>query len=144
MSAEEQLYAAVEAELIALRADNATLRDHGQFLLERLDDFERGAIGECFDDRLRDWEGHVAPALARLRAALAGHEQAVTGSKEEIEPGRWVDVDPAVVAAEQMDDFIRAVLAGNNPRSDEPYKTVGRHIRGMHRQILAFSRKGEG
>lgn len=26
----------------------------------------------------------------------------MTGPKEEIEPGRWVDVDPAYIAAEQM------------------------------------------
>lgn len=35
------------------------------------------------------------------------------------------DTDPADV----MDDFIRAVLAGNNPRSDEPFRTVAKWIR---------------
>lgn len=30
---------------------------------------------------------------------------------------------------DEMDDFIRAVLADNNPRSDEPYATVAKWIR---------------
>lgn len=34
-------------------------------------------------------------------------------------------------SAAAMDDFIRAVRAGNMPRTDEPYATVARHIRAM-------------
>jgi hypothetical protein len=34
-------------------------------------------------------------------------------------------------SADAMDDFIRAVRAGNMPRTDEPYATVARHIRAM-------------
>lgn len=32
-------------------------------------------------------------------------------------------------SAAAMDDFIRAVRAGNMPRTDEPYATVALHIR---------------
>lgn len=36
--------------------------------------------------------------------------------------------DDAITEADAMDDFIRAVRAGNMPRTDEPYATVARHI----------------
>lgn len=34
---------------------------------------------------------------------------------------------------DEMDDFIRAVLADNNPRSDEPYATVAKWIRHLNK-----------
>lgn len=39
----------------------------GQFLLDRLDDFEREIQSE---ELAREWAGHVAPALSRFRAAI--------------------------------------------------------------------------
>lgn len=39
--------------------------------------------------------------------------------------------DIAIGNAKAMDDFIRAVRAGNMPRTDEPYATVARHIRNL-------------
>jgi hypothetical protein len=41
----------------------------GSFLLDRLDDFERAM--EANEDTEREWHGHVAPAIARFRAAIA-------------------------------------------------------------------------
>lgn len=48
--------------------------------------------------------------------------------------------------AEIMDDFIRAVLAGNNPLTDEPYATVAKYIRQLSTaagncrpEVLAFA-----
>lgn len=41
----------------------------GSFLLDRLDDFER--VMEANEDTEREWHGHVAPAIARFRAAIA-------------------------------------------------------------------------
>lgn len=42
--------------------------------------------------------------------------------------------DVNIGSAATMDDFIRAVLAGNMPRTDEPYATVARHIRSLMKQ----------
>lgn len=39
--------------------------------------------------------------------------------------------DINIGSAQAMDDFIRGVLAGNMPRTDEPYATVARHIRAL-------------
>lgn len=37
-------------------------------------------------------------------------------------------------SAEALDDFIRAVRAGNMPRTDEPYATVARHIKALMKE----------
>ena len=55
------------ARLIAAAPD---LADDGQFLVERLADLEN-SLGESAEMIVRDWHGHVAPALARFRAALS-------------------------------------------------------------------------
>jgi hypothetical protein len=39
------------------------------FLIDRLEDFEREKIDE--DDLIRDWYGHVAPSVARLKHLIA-------------------------------------------------------------------------
>jgi len=55
-------------EIVTLRAEIERLRADGSFLLDRLEDFERGIQ----DDGLaREWSGHVMPAIARFRAALS-------------------------------------------------------------------------
>lgn len=49
------------------------MKDHGLFLLDRLEEFER----ELLDDEVaREFMGHVAPAIARFRAAIAKAEAA--------------------------------------------------------------------
>lgn len=51
-----------------IRAAAPDLYGDGQFLLDRLSEFER----ELADDHVaREFMGHVAPAIARFRAALA-------------------------------------------------------------------------
>lgn len=42
-----------------------------QFLLARLDDFERAGMADGIEEAINDWHGHVAPAVARFRAVLA-------------------------------------------------------------------------
>lgn len=52
-----------------------TVTAEGAFLLNRLADFERTMEAESGDAAVRDWHGHVAPAIARFRAAI----QSATG-----------------------------------------------------------------
>lgn len=40
----------------------------GQFLIDRLDEFEREIQS---DDLAREWMGHISPALHRFRAAIS-------------------------------------------------------------------------
>lgn len=47
-----------------------------QFLLDRIAELE---FCECGYDFMRDWMGHVEPAIARLRASLASQPPAVEG-----------------------------------------------------------------
>lgn len=53
------------ARLIAAAPDMAC---DGQFLLDRLDEFERDGLSGYGE---REWIDHVAPAIARFRAAIA-------------------------------------------------------------------------
>ena len=55
------------ANLIAAAPDLAA---DGKFLLDRLSDFE----SEISDEQAREWFGHVQPAIARFRAAIAKAE----------------------------------------------------------------------
>lgn len=51
-----------------LIAEAPELKSDGQFLLDRLDEFER----DLLDDEVgRQYAGHVAPAVTRFRAAIA-------------------------------------------------------------------------
>lgn len=43
----------------------------GAFLLDRLDEFERELDSAGTDGLTREWCGHVRPAIARFRAAIA-------------------------------------------------------------------------
>lgn len=59
---------AAEAEANAyLIAAAPELKSEGKFLLARLEEFERDLLD---DDIGREFAGHVAPAIARLRAAV--------------------------------------------------------------------------
>lgn len=56
----------------ALNSANKAMRealDDCQFLLERLDEFDLGDEDDL-DDAYRNWNGHVDPAIGRLRASL--------------------------------------------------------------------------
>lgn len=50
-------------------SNDQTLRAQAQFLADRIADLDWGAVPDSF---YRDWNGHVAPALARMNATLAG------------------------------------------------------------------------
>lgn len=43
------------------------MKQEAQFLIDRLDEYDPED-----DDHVRDFNGHVAPAIARLRGALSG------------------------------------------------------------------------
>lgn len=48
--------------------DYVSLRSEVEFLLERLDELE---LDDTPEDFVRDWYGHVAPPLERVRAMLS-------------------------------------------------------------------------
>jgi hypothetical protein len=65
----EAFYKPAEIEANArLIAAAPEMHSDGAFLLDRLDDFEREIQDE---ELLREWAGHVSPAIARFRAALS-------------------------------------------------------------------------
>lgn len=55
---------AAVARAEAAEAERDRLKEHGQFLLERLNDFDPD------HSPVRNWHGHVVPALERFQAAL--------------------------------------------------------------------------
>lgn len=57
------LHQAAEGKLGALVAE-------ASFLLDRLDDFERGGFADDIENAVCEFEGHVSPAFQRLRASL--------------------------------------------------------------------------
>ncbi len=60
------------AALIRAQAERERVRvEAGEFLVDRLSDFERDGDVRT-DDGERDWHGHIAPALSRFRKALKG------------------------------------------------------------------------
>ena len=67
-----------------------TPRQDVEVLLDLLTDFENG-LGDSAAMIVRDWHGHVAPAISRLRAALSPAPEAgeevfgVTGASDETE-----------------------------------------------------------
>lgn len=54
---------AAEGKLSAIVAE-------ASFLLDRLDDFERGGFADDIENAVCEFEGHVSPAFQRLRASL--------------------------------------------------------------------------
>jgi hypothetical protein len=77
----KQAAGAVDA-LAALQSEADRLRANGEFLLDRLSQFE----GDCEfnDETYREWGGHVVPAIERFRAALSATQQEQT-TREEVE-----------------------------------------------------------
>lgn len=62
------VYGPKDTELTTLRAENEMLREQGEFLLDRLDEF----LPELTEGKAaREFYGHVAPAASRFRNALA-------------------------------------------------------------------------
>lgn len=55
------------AKAIRLERENAALRADAQFLLERVAELDWSSP---LDDIIRDWVGHMEPAVARLRTTL--------------------------------------------------------------------------
>jgi len=56
--------------ITALQERIKELEGEAQFLIERLDDFERGSLCDDIEDACRDFDGHVSPAIERLRSTL--------------------------------------------------------------------------
>jgi len=56
------------AEIATKDAEIARLQDSAQFLLDRLSEL---SFDDAGDELFREWNGHVGPAMARLRAALS-------------------------------------------------------------------------
>ena len=70
-----------DAEIARLEAENERMRHDAQFLISRLSEFSlEGAADELFDD----WNCHVAPAIARLRAALSPIPDPAGGTPVEV------------------------------------------------------------
>jgi hypothetical protein len=61
----------LQDELGRLVASAPDMADTGAFLLARLAEFEQTVESESGAAVVRDWHGHVAPAVARFRAAIA-------------------------------------------------------------------------
>lgn len=71
MALEWAWYGHALSALAPQAGDNAEeIRDEAAFLLARLDEL---TLDDDTDDLIRDWNGHVEPSIARLRAALASH-----------------------------------------------------------------------
>ena len=88
------------------------LRRSGQFLLDRIDQLEWSNDG--YDDLVRDWMGHVDPALDRFRAALS-----TLPHKEEATPAP---------VGEQGADIVEAakeLIQWRKPHIDELTNTAG-------------------
>lgn len=95
---------------------------------------ERG-LDETMATRVADqWQKKCAE-LASCNQHLDAAYEAAGLSKSSSKPLAYHIMEllnaPAQCAldGDEMDDFIRAVLADNNPRSDEPYATVAKWIR---------------
>lgn len=81
-----------------MTVNNGILHD-AQFLVDRLDDFERDALQE--DDGeyvLRQFGGHVSPAIERLRAALTAALSEPVQEMQELPPPAQTVGDSRVVA----------------------------------------------
>lgn len=59
------------AKIVLAVNEVAELRAASSFLIARLDDFERGSLGDEIEDACRDFDGHVSPAIERLRALVS-------------------------------------------------------------------------
>lgn len=59
-----------ELPALSASAEQVGFAAEAQFLIDRLDDFERGSLGDSIEDACRDFDGHVSPAIERLRDAL--------------------------------------------------------------------------
>lgn len=63
-----------EREIARLRSELAQAREAGKFLCERLDDFER-EVDDSSDHLIREWHGHVVPALSRFEKLLTPQDE---------------------------------------------------------------------
>lgn len=104
------------------------LVEAGQFLLDRLVDHE---VRITSDDDAREWVGHVTPAMARLRAALASKQAAKpTGSALPIATGSGrVDVESEILTwlrERERESLNGHVIAGIRIAIEQgAYKDVG-------------------
>lgn len=62
------------AELDKYRKLCADMAGHGEFLLARIDELDLSMDPDVF---AREWNGHIEPPLARLRAALTAYRDSV-------------------------------------------------------------------
>lgn len=73
--------------------DYVSLRSEVEFLLERLDELE---LDDTPEDFVRDWYGHVAPPLERVRAMLSAAPPSPRSDDGDGKPvaWQWKQTDP--------------------------------------------------
>lgn len=96
--------------------------DTGRFLVERLEDFERAD----FDDEewFREYSGHVAPAVARFKAALSAPPK---GNAEGVKAPQWFrDQQKQIKSDREFEDDLsgNAGLRGAAAEASEKLKSV--------------------
>lgn len=71
------LKAAFEAgsQSLSTKQPMGEILEDANFLIERLDDFERGSLSDSIEDACRDFDGHVSPAIERLLSALHHNQE---------------------------------------------------------------------
>lgn len=102
--------------ILALRpSDTGALREAAQFLSDRLDDLEwhDGAL----QDTLRNYMGHVDPAHARLRSALASTRHGERVEREALE--RFRKLERRIMADLGSAHALRGPGASSEMRSDD-------------------------
>ena len=65
------------------KGGGTTMKQEAQFLLDRLDEYDPED-----EDHVRDFHGHVTPAMARLRRALADKPEPRTTKKQGLDLAR--------------------------------------------------------
>jgi hypothetical protein len=96
------------------------VKQEAQFLLDRLDEYDPEDA-----DHVRDWYGHVCPAIARLRMVL--EQPALNVYTCTDHSGHWpVGVASIVVAETEMDAKCLLVteLASHGIKQDEDFTLV--------------------
>lgn len=79
LTAYRQHLSAIEAPAAPSEVTDAAL-----FLIERLDDFERGSLCDTIEDACRDFDGHVSPAIERLRILTAAPSEVTEALKRAV------------------------------------------------------------
>jgi hypothetical protein len=125
---------------------NAALEEETRFLIERLDELEQTILsGEAAEEIYREFNGHVAPSIARLRSALKsipapaeGNEAEATGRLSSDEPltAKQRRTDEILATAAKADDTFSRVLREHMP-SAAPAQAP-RELISRLREVIAY------